>query len=232
MDDGWCGFRTLAYIVYKDQEKYLDVKEKMYSYVKDNRDICTDYICIGHRTLYDELLQRMAYGVAPQLRTRSACRKEYWFDLAFDIQVAANTFNLPLASYSDSIHESALYLPYDIPAGQPLPEIIYFVHGNYFQTIRTKRFPRMIWPPVSPKSLAIWESRGRDPKLYKAAWKYIHREKYPVAQNSDETGKNPMTLEGDGGKSQIKKDELQELNELLAAADAIELEPEGTLYYN
>ncbi|KAI7859004.1 hypothetical protein BDC45DRAFT_602421 [Circinella umbellata] len=151
-----------------------------------------------HRVLYDALLQRMAYGVAPQLRTRSACCKEYWFDLAFDIQVAANTFSLPLTSYSDSIYESELYLPYDIPAQQPLPEIIYLVHGNHFQTIRTKRFPRMTWPPVSPKLLTIWESR----------------------------------VKGDGGKSQMKKDNLQELNELLAAADAIKLEPKGTLYYN
>ncbi|KAG2220214.1 hypothetical protein INT45_002806 [Circinella minor] len=118
VDDGWCGFRTLAYIVYKDQEKYLDVKEKMYSYVKDNRDICIDYICNEYSVLYDGLglLQRMSYGVAPQLRTRSACCKKYWFDLALDIQVAANTFSLPLASYSDSIHESELYPPYDMPA--------------------------------------------------------------------------------------------------------------------
>ncbi|KAG2213706.1 hypothetical protein INT45_007764 [Circinella minor] len=173
-----------------------------------------------------DYLQRMAYGVAPQLRTRSACCKKYCFDLALDIQVVANTFSLPLASYSDSIHESELYLPYDVPARQPLPEIMYFVHGNHFQTIRTKQFPRMIWPPVSPKSLEIWESRGRDPKLHKAAWKCIHREKHTVAQNSDENGKNPMTLEGDGGKPQIKKDELEELNELPAAADAIELETE------
>ncbi|KAG2227443.1 hypothetical protein INT45_007468 [Circinella minor] len=111
-----------------------------------------------------------------------------------------------------------------ISARQPLSEIIYFVHGNHFQTIRTKRFPRMIWPPVSPKLLAIWESRGRNPKIYKAAWKYIHRKKYPIVQ----TGKNPVTVEGDGGKPQMKKDELQELNELLAAADAIKLEPEGS----
>ncbi|KAI7860653.1 hypothetical protein BDC45DRAFT_529284 [Circinella umbellata] len=147
----------------------------------------------------------MAYGVAPQLRTRSACCKEYWFDLAFDIQVAANTFSLPLTSYSDSIYDSELYLPYDIPAQQPLPEIIYLVHGNHFQTIRTKRFPRMTWPPVSPKLLTIWESR--------------------VQNTSHETGKIPITVKGDGGKSQMKKDNLQELNELLAAADAIKLEP-------
>ncbi|KAG2226498.1 hypothetical protein INT45_014242 [Circinella minor] len=173
--------------------------------------------------LYDGLLQRMAYGVAPQLLTRSACCKEYWFNLALDIQVAANSFSLPLASYSDSIHESELHLPYGIPARQPLPEIMYFVRGDHFQTIRTKIFPRMIWPPVSPKSLAIWESRRRDPKIHKAAWKYIHRKKYPIVQ----TGKPPITVEDDGGKPQMKKDELQKLNELLAAADAIKLETEA-----
>ncbi|KAI7855534.1 hypothetical protein BDC45DRAFT_567981 [Circinella umbellata] len=74
----------------------------------------------------------------------------------------------------------------------------------------------MSWPPVSPKSLAIWESRGRDPKCYKNAWKYIHRKKYPIVQNtSNGTGNIPITVEGDGGKPQIKKDNLQESNELL-----------------
>ncbi|KAG2207240.1 hypothetical protein INT45_004629, partial [Circinella minor] len=88
VDDGWCGFPSLAYIIYKDQEKYIQVKEKMYEYVLQNADLCCTYICLGYDTIYNDLLKRMAYGVEPKLPEGTFCRRQYWLDAAQDLQVA------------------------------------------------------------------------------------------------------------------------------------------------
>ncbi|KAI9244104.1 RTC4-like domain-containing protein [Phascolomyces articulosus] len=159
------------------------------------------------------------------LRTRSVCYKEYWFDAAQDAQIAANAFSIPIAVYSDgSVHESILYLPYDLPDGQPLPEIMHFVNGNHFQTIKTKRFPRMTWPPILPQPMAIWESRGRDQSEYKAAWKYIHRKKYPKITSTNGSSKQPIVIEDDDDKASSKDKVLEELREKLKTIEAIPVE--------
>ncbi|KAI9265165.1 hypothetical protein BDA99DRAFT_44130 [Phascolomyces articulosus] len=176
------------------------------------------YVCQGHDTVFNDLLKRLAYGIVPRLQTRSVYYKEYWFDAAQDAQMAANAFSIPIAVYSDgSVNESILYLPYDLPDGQPLPEIMHFVNGNHFQTIKTKRFLRVTWPPVFSQSMAIWESRGRYQSEYKAAWKYIHRKKYPKITSTNGSSKQPIFIEDDDDKASSKDKVLEELREKLKA---------------
>ncbi|KAI9248018.1 hypothetical protein BDA99DRAFT_542744 [Phascolomyces articulosus] len=194
----------------------------MYSYVKENEDTCRLFVCLGHDDVYDEMLKRLA---KLKLRTRSSagCGIQYWFDSAVDAQIAANTFKIPIAIYAEH-DQSLLYLPYDLPDGQPQPQIMHFVNGNHFQTIKTKRYPTMICPPVQARSMTVWESRGGEPKVYKAAWKYIHRKK----NNDDITSiagssEKPIVIENnkDDSKSQRKT-----LEELYQESMADNLEPE------
>ena len=143
---GWCDFYILSHVMYKDQEKYIEVKEQMYQYVVWNTDICRTYISQGFDTIYDDSLKKDGIGVLSRNYVDAPprlffCRRKHWLDAAQDLQVAANTFNIPIASYLSSGHPSQLYLPFDIPKGQPLPGMIHFVNGNHFETIKTKRVP-------------------------------------------------------------------------------------------
>ncbi|KAI9244377.1 hypothetical protein BDA99DRAFT_566275 [Phascolomyces articulosus] len=104
---------------------------------------------------------------------------------------------------------------------QPLPEIMHFVNGNHFQTIKTKQFPQMTWPPILPQSMAIWESCGQYQSEYKAAWKYIYRKKYPKITSTNRSSKQPIVIEDDNDKASSKDKVLEELREKLKAIEAM-----------
>ncbi|KAI9251459.1 hypothetical protein BDA99DRAFT_541447 [Phascolomyces articulosus] len=90
--------------------------------------------------------------------------------------------------------------------------------------LMTKRFPRMTWPPILPQSMTIWKSRGRDQSEYKAAWKYIHRKKYPKITSTNGSSKQPIVIEDDDDKASSKDKVLEELREKLKAIEAIPVE--------
>ena len=172
--DNWCGFRTIAYFIYGDEGRFLDVKEQMYLYTKNNKEICLDYICGGRRWLYDKLIKWMAYGVEPKLRSHINCPSTYWLDGATDCQIAANTFCVPIAVYSSIApgtkhpdHDSKLFLPFDVPKKLTQPEIMHFVNGNHWESIKIRRAQKMKWPLVSKDYLPIWLACGRNEDNYK-----------------------------------------------------------------
>ncbi|KAG2216452.1 hypothetical protein INT45_000065 [Circinella minor] len=154
--DGWCGFRTVAYFIYSDEDKFLDVKEKMYLYTRNNKELCLDYICGGCQWLYDEILKQIAYGVEPKLQLQNSCPLTYWLDRTTDCQIVANTFSILIATSSSIApgtkhpnYDSKLFLPFDIPKKPIQPEIMHFVDGNHWESIKRRKAQKMIWPPVS-----------------------------------------------------------------------------------
>lgn len=129
----------MAYLFLGDQDAYLQVKERVYEYMNKNPYICLKYICQGFSEECTILAERMAYGITKETEDMryEPCPTKYWFDGATDIQLAANTFDRPIACYSSNpasplqAHEAAVYLPYAAPK-QPLqPFAMHFLNSNH-----------------------------------------------------------------------------------------------------
>lgn len=164
----------------------------MYAYVLQNPNICLDYICNGIEKEYQLLLERMAYGVISGDKD-NICPRKYWFDGSTDIQVAANTFQHPIACYTSGSWaadlEPVLRLPHSPPANiknPPHPLVMHFVNGNHWEAVILTASKKMIWPCVPDVHKSQW-NKLNIPLSYKTCWRYLHIKKRENKPNPSKT---------------------------------------------
>ncbi|KAI8137953.1 hypothetical protein BJV82DRAFT_699547 [Fennellomyces sp. T-0311] len=135
--DGWCGWRALAAQYEKckfDENRFIEVKERMLSTARANAAIYLKYVCMASEREYQYLLETLEYGVAlktAHLRTKS-CPLKYWFDANTMAQIAADALETPIAVFitgTASEHTPTLYLPLSPPpsGAKPQPFVLHLV---------------------------------------------------------------------------------------------------------
>ncbi|KAI8136605.1 hypothetical protein BJV82DRAFT_675956 [Fennellomyces sp. T-0311] len=138
--DGWCGWRALAAQYEKckfDENRFIEVKERMLSTARANAAIYLKYVCMASEREYQYLLETLEYGVAlktAHLRTKS-CPLKYWFDANTMAQIAADALETPIAVFitgTASEHTPTLYLPLSPPptGAKPQPFVLHLVVGR------------------------------------------------------------------------------------------------------
>lgn len=186
--DGWCGFRALAVHCYGNQDLFMRVKKQIYQYICDNEEEVFAVVCLGSSSELALLKKRMAYGVeeATAYAADSFCPKDYWFESSADCQLAANTFNRPVAIFSDDPAEwpTRMSFPIRTPPRIKMPPMsIYHVNRNHFQAIELS-YKKMEWPGISPRREQIWRERGLPHRL-KDVWKNLNLKKVIIKSNED-----------------------------------------------
>ncbi|KAG0188828.1 hypothetical protein DFQ28_004321 [Apophysomyces sp. BC1034] len=142
--DGYCGFRVLALLIKGDENEFPSIKKEMLNELEANIEVYKRHFNYP----VEELRKIVAYGhdlehTAPG-NPGSGCSYEYWFDASICAQLAADTFNTPIAIYSDAgkrtiitesgpedvfAHPPVLYLPYRGPlttTTPPTPLVMHF----------------------------------------------------------------------------------------------------------
>ncbi|KAG0172379.1 hypothetical protein DFQ29_008407, partial [Apophysomyces sp. BC1021] len=181
--DGYCGFRVLALLIKGDENEFPSIKKEMPNELESNIEVYKNHFNYP----VEELRKIVAYGhdlehAAPG-NPSSGRSYEYWFDASICAQLAADTFNTPIAIYSDAgkrtiitesgpedvfTHPPVLYLPYKGPlttTTPPTPLVMHFVHGNHWATVLMKRSRKMAWPPICYKHKEVCANLGLDDKI-------------------------------------------------------------------
>ena len=119
---------------------------------------------------------KQGYGVTKGSanKTSSVCPMQYWFDSSIDCQLDANTFNRPIAVFSDDHSKYPTKVRFPI-RGPPLvkkpPIAMYYVNGNHYQCIDVAH-KKMEWPPISNRAETLWKEQGL-PNRLKDVWKFL-----------------------------------------------------------
>lgn len=102
--DGNCEFRALAKSIKNDQEQWKLIKLAM---------------CNRLRTHLDLYQRALSYDTAALLKIfecqDSPCSPEHWFIVPDCAQIAADTFNTPIAVYSGTGSNPQTFLPLGMP---------------------------------------------------------------------------------------------------------------------
>ncbi|KAF7720455.1 hypothetical protein EC973_008517, partial [Apophysomyces ossiformis] len=180
--DGYCKFRVLALLLKGDEDEFPSVKKQMLQQLDSNTEIYRNY----YNYPVEQLRKIVEYGHKLDKPSKNApspgCGYEYWFDSSICVQLACDTFNVPIAVFSDAgkravttdegeemvdIHPPVLHLPYNGPIDQkkpPSPLVMHFVHGNHWATVVMKRSRKMVWPPIYYKHKEVCAKLGLDDK--------------------------------------------------------------------
>ena len=135
--DGNCGFRALAVALVGDEERWRCVKLSMLRHLKMRNQLYQDWIG------YDVVnLRRILENMT------SPCLEDHWFLSPDCCQLAADTFNIPVAHY-DAINSSndTLYLPSETQPGRRCyPIILCLVHNNHYVNVECIADSQVKWP--------------------------------------------------------------------------------------
>ena len=182
--DGYCGFRVLAHLMLDDENEFPKVKAAMLNELRDNMDIYRHHFHYPVEELQEIIAMGHNYEAAKH--GHLPCPQKYWFDAAYCVQLACDTFRVPIAVYTDvrrmvkttdgedkevPFQDPTLYLPYKGPpeGSRPLPLVLHHVHGNHWATVAMKRSKKMIWPKVNFWHYRACKEMGIDDRV-KSVW--------------------------------------------------------------
>ena len=193
--DGWCGFRALAMHHCGNEDLFMRVKSQMYDYLCENEDEVLTVVCLGAKSEFDILKERMEYGVEHHTYAAdSYCPEKYWFEASTDCQLAANTFNRPVAIFCDNPDEwpTKMFFPIRAPPRIKMsPMVMYHVNSNHYQAIDLSA-KKMEWPGISRRKEAMWKKQGLPHRL-KDVWNFLTLKKVVITSNES----HPHEIEED-----------------------------------
>lgn len=129
--DGNCGFRALAWAIYGNEHLYEDVKTRMAIQFLSNK-----------HTMYKK-------DDAPKIEAVLAKGSGKWFMAPECVQIAADTFQRPIAFYGPLTY---LYIPSRIPPAEAASThpIILQLKNAHFILITIPEDVAFQWPEISP----------------------------------------------------------------------------------
>lgn len=95
--DGHCGYRSIAYLHYGNQERYKDVKRDMLVALEANRNAYEEYFDFNIPLIEKNIRSGLDEGSNSPI---------IWFKTPECSQVVADTYNIPVCVYSDSSNKS------------------------------------------------------------------------------------------------------------------------------
>ncbi|CAG8803621.1 17159_t:CDS:2, partial [Cetraspora pellucida] len=150
LGDGYCGFRSLAVAIFKEEKKWQDVKAVMKSQLTKWQHFYSNIL--GYNT--DRLMNVLSY-IQPE------CSQEYWFYSPKCAQIASDTFNVPVAIYGIDLMTSLLFLPFDQKPGRHKKPIILHWHGrDHIVFVKLKANRNVQNPPLNPQYISICHHLG------------------------------------------------------------------------
>ncbi|KAI9244717.1 hypothetical protein BDA99DRAFT_543953 [Phascolomyces articulosus] len=218
--DGYCGFRAIAYNVYKDQDRHMEVRKQMLDFMMDPKysEKCREYIFKKDDVAINSAIKTLNYGT--NTPAAALCPQEYWFNGDTMIQLAADTFNHPIAMFASIClftHQSILCFPlFNIPNEEDIkkPYVLHYVADSHWQTLELGLANLVVWPPINwrenHEKLWIQQAFVSNHSSYKRYFKYLHIRKPPA----------PVVIEID------KENALEELERMTVCKFCENLLPE------
>ncbi|OAD80658.1 hypothetical protein PHYBLDRAFT_74010 [Phycomyces blakesleeanus NRRL 1555(-)] len=155
--DGWCGFRVLAHLIYKDQNKFSLVKRDMLAALPKYKTLYTNTFGTDTSQL-EKIIQhgsQLDYSNTSNTNTNfiPVCSDaSMWFNTPDCAQLAADTYTRPVCVYSDNPNTpSTTFLPFALPNNktkQRQPLIFNHVNSNHWTTVDLSRNISRKWPTV------------------------------------------------------------------------------------
>lgn len=142
--DGNCGYRALAYALFKNEEKYVFVKTAMLLFLNKNQEFYKSHF--GNSPDAKDPLPGSFQSIMAKLQSKaSASDSSNWFQFPEMVQLAADTFKRPIASYNP-YNTNVTFVPFF-----SLPEttrpIALHLYNSHFYIIAIKEKSRPHWPP-------------------------------------------------------------------------------------
>ncbi|OAD67540.1 hypothetical protein PHYBLDRAFT_174229 [Phycomyces blakesleeanus NRRL 1555(-)] len=146
--DGWCGFRVLAHLIYKDQNKFPLVKRDMLAALPKYKTLYANTFGTDTSQL-EKIIQhgsQLDYSNTSNTNTNTntnfipVCSDaSMWFNTPDCAQLAADTYTRPVCVCSDSPNTpSTTFLPFALPNNktkQRQPLIFNHVNSNHWTTV-------------------------------------------------------------------------------------------------
>ncbi|OAD68443.1 hypothetical protein PHYBLDRAFT_173439 [Phycomyces blakesleeanus NRRL 1555(-)] len=205
--DGWCGFRVLAYLIYKDQEKFPLVKRDMLATLPKYSSIYASTFGTDVKQL-EAIIKHGSDLCITNSNSDSnsntntnfipACLDaSMWFSTSDCAQLAADTYKRPVCVYSDNPNTpSVSFLPFTLPENiskhqQPL--IFNHVNNNHWTTVHLSHNVSRKWLTI-PELFFLGCVRNQIPDNFDTYWnkfkefnKYDHRNAmfffFPIKRN-------------------------------------------------
>ncbi|OAD72316.1 hypothetical protein PHYBLDRAFT_169454 [Phycomyces blakesleeanus NRRL 1555(-)] len=173
--DGWCGFRVLAHLIYKDQEKFPLVKRDMLATLPKYNSIYASTFGTDVKQLEDIIKHGSDICITnSNSNFIPACLDaSMWFSASDCAQLAADTYKRPVCVYSDNPNTpSVSFLPFTLPKNiskhqQPL--IFNHVNNNHWTTVHLSRNVSRKWPTI-PELFFLGCVRNQIPDNFDTYW--------------------------------------------------------------
>ncbi|KAI9028988.1 hypothetical protein CLU79DRAFT_522744 [Phycomyces nitens] len=145
--DGNCGFRAIGLAIYKDEEKWPEVKDRMLAKYLQYRDtfykkrIDSSHDCFNRPSMMDILQDK-----STPLPTK------HWFDTMDCPQIVADTFDYAVVVYNENHKKecnNTLFLPFASQPVQREPIILYLQNSHFILVERKQTSTRMRWPAIN-----------------------------------------------------------------------------------
>ncbi|CAG8829323.1 22878_t:CDS:1, partial [Cetraspora pellucida] len=89
------------------------------------------------------------------------CSREYWFYVPECAQLASDTFNIPIAAFSEDSTSSLFFLPFDKKPGRRKKPIILHWHGkDHVVLVKLKQHRDIQVPHLNPQYIPICRRLG------------------------------------------------------------------------
>ncbi|OAD65396.1 hypothetical protein PHYBLDRAFT_176163 [Phycomyces blakesleeanus NRRL 1555(-)] len=113
--DGWCGFRVLAHLIYKDQEKFPLVKRDMLATLPKYSSIYSSTFGTNVKQLEDIIKHGSDLCIINTNFIPACLDASMWFITSDCAQLAADTYTQPVCVYSDNPNTPfVLFLPFTL----------------------------------------------------------------------------------------------------------------------
>ncbi|OAD65800.1 hypothetical protein PHYBLDRAFT_175762 [Phycomyces blakesleeanus NRRL 1555(-)] len=155
--DGWCGFRVLAHLIYKDQNKFSLVKRDMLAALPKYKTLYTNTFGTDTSQL-EKIIQhgsQLDYSNTRNTNTNfiPVCsHASMLFNTPDCAQLAVDTYTQPVCVYSDNLNTpSTTFLPFALPNNktkQRQPLIFNHVNSNHWTTVDLSHNISRKWPTV------------------------------------------------------------------------------------
>lgn len=145
--DGNCGYRALAYAFFQDEEKYLDVKNAMLQFLDAHEHFYKQFF--REESPETNPLSGSFHDIRSKL-TNDACATDEsnWFQFPEMVQLAADTFRRPIASYNPFEHNFT-FVPFFNQPDTLRPVALQLYHSHFYcVVVKEKSKPR--WPASPP----------------------------------------------------------------------------------
>ncbi|KAI9243200.1 hypothetical protein BDA99DRAFT_544578 [Phascolomyces articulosus] len=129
--DGYCGFQAIAYNVYKDQDRHMEVRKQMLDFMIDLKysEKCREHIFKKDDVAINSAIKALNYMV--------------------------DTFNYPIVMFTSIClftHQSILCVPlFNIPNEEYIkkPYVLHYVANSHWQTLELGFTNLVVWPPIN-----------------------------------------------------------------------------------